>query len=295
MKKTETVIIDGRAIAKNLREEISQTTDDLITRSIIPKIAIIHIGEDPASLSYTKSIIKISSKLNIEVDVHNIEGTTTNAHVIQELKSLNEDKKIHGILIQEPIPSTLNRKEISLSISSFKDIDCMNPINLGGVMRGAFPFAPSTPLGVLKLLEYENIDTEGKHVVIVGRSNIVGKPLANLLLIKGKGGNATVTVCHSRTKDLPFFTKTADILIVAIGKPEFITGNMLKQGTAVIDVGINDKVDKDGKHKLVGDVDFNSVINIASYITPVPGGVGPVTTMMLLSNLIKAAGRVSKE
>lgn len=287
----KTIIIDGRAIANEIREELSHTTSDLIAKNIIPRMAVLHIGEDPSSLSYTKSIKKISSKLNIEVDIYTIEENTNDVHVIKEIKRLNDDKKIHGILIQEPIPSSFNREDILLSISPFKDIDCMNPINLGRVMRGEFPFAPSTPLGVLKVLEQENIDVEEKHVVIVGRSTIVGKPLANLLLIKGKGGNATVTVCHSKTRNLPFFTKMADVVVVAVGRPKLIKGDMLQQGAVVIDVGINDVIDKDGKHRLVGDVDFDSVIGIASYVTPVPGGVGPVTTLMLLSNLITAATR----
>lgn len=287
----KTIIIDGRAIANEIREELSHTTSDLIAKNIIPRMAVLHIGEDPASLSYTKSIKKISSKLNIEVDIYTIEETTNDVHVIKEIKRLNDDKKIYGILIQEPIPSSFNREDILLSISPFKDIDCMNPINLGRVMRGEFPFAPSTPLGVLKVLEQENIDVEEKHVVIVGRSTIVGKPLANLLLIKGKGGNATVTVCHSKTRNLPFFTKMADVVVVAVGRPKLIKGDMLQQGAVVIDVGINDEIDRDGKHRLVGDVDFDSVIGIASYVTPVPGGVGPVTTLMLLSNLITAATR----
>lgn len=287
----KTIIIDGRAIANEIREELSHTTSDLIAKNIIPRMAVLHIGEDPSSLSYTKSIKKISSKLNIEVDIYTIEETTNDVHVIKEIKRLNDDKKIHGILIQEPIPSSFNREDILLSISPFKDIDCMNPINLGRVMRGEFPFAPSTPLGVLKVLEQENIDVEEKHVVIVGRSTIVGKPLANLLLIKGKGGNATVTVCHSKTRNLPFFTKMADVVVVAVGRPKLIKGDMLQHGAVVIDVGINDVIDKDGKHRLVGDVDFDSVIGIASYVTPVPGGVGPVTTLMLLSNLITAATR----
>lgn len=287
----KTIIIDGRAIANEIREELSHTTSDLIAKNIIPRMAVLHIGEDPSSLSYTKSIKKISSKLNIEVDIYTIEENTNDVHVIKEIKRLNDDKKIHGILIQEPILSSFNREDILLSISPFKDIDCMNPINLGRVMRGEFPFAPSTPLGVLKVLEQENIDVEEKHVVIVGRSTIVGKPLANLLLIKGKGGNATVTVCHSKTRNLPFFTKMADVVVVAVGRPKLIKGDMLQQGAVVIDVGINDVIDKDGKHRLVGDVDFDSVIGIASYVTPVPGGVGPVTTLMLLSNLITAATR----
>lgn len=284
----KTIIIDGRAIANEIKEELSHTASDLIAKNIIPRMAVLHIGEDPASLSYTKSIKKISSKLNIEVDVYKIEKTTNDVHVIKEIKRLNDDKKIHGIIIQEPIPSSFNREDILLSISPYKDIDCMNPINLGRVMRGNFPFAPSTPLGVLKVIEQENIDVEGKHVVIVGRSSIVGKPLVNLLLIKAKGGNATVTVCHSKTRNLPFFTKMANVVVVAVGRPKLIKGDMVQQGAVVIDVGINDVIDKDGKHRLVGDVDFDSMIGIASYVTPVPGGVGPVTTLMLLSNLIKA-------
>ncbi len=284
----KTRIIDGRAIANEIKEDLLQETKDLIAENIIPRMAVLHIGEDPASLSYTKSIKRISTKLNIEVDVRKIEETADDAYVIDEIKNLNEDKNIHGILIQEPIPSSFNREKLLLSVSPLKDIDCMNPVNLGRVMKGKFLFAPSTPLGVLKILECENIDVEGKHIVIVGRSNIVGKPLANLLLIKGKNGNATVTVCHSKTRNLPFFTKMAEVLIVAIGNPGFIKCDMVKKGAVVIDVGINSVMDNEGKHKLVGDVDFEAVTGAVAYLTPVPGGVGPVTTMMLLSNLIKA-------
>jgi len=285
----ETIVINGRAIANAIREKLAVDVKNLASKNINPRMAVLHIGEDPASLSYTKSIQRISSKINIEVEVCKIEETTSSDFVIEKLKKLNENKKINGIIIQEPIPSHLKREDILSSISPFKDIDCMNPINLGRVMKGKFLFAPSTPLGVLKLLEYENINVEGKNVVIVGRSNIVGKPLANLLLIKGKGGNATVTVCHSRTRNLTSFTKMADIVVVAVGRPKLIEGNMVKPGSVVIDVGINDVLDSNGKHKLVGDVNFDSMKGIASYITPVPGGVGPVTTMMLLSNLIKSA------
>ncbi|TES92512.1 MAG: bifunctional methylenetetrahydrofolate dehydrogenase/methenyltetrahydrofolate cyclohydrolase [Candidatus Cloacimonadota bacterium] len=284
----KTRIIDGRAIANEIKEDLLQETKDLIAENIIPRMAVLHIGEDPASLSYTKSIKRISTKLNIEVDVRKIEETADDAYVIDEIKNLNEDKNIHGILIQEPIPSSFNREKLLLSVSPLKDIDCMNPVNLGRVMKGKFLFAPSTPLGVLKILECENIDVEGKHIVIVGRSNIVGKPLANLFLIKEKNGNATVTVCHSKTRNLPFFTKMAEVLIVAIGNPGFIKCDMVKKGAVVIDVGINSVMDNEGKHKLVGDVDFEAVTGAVAYLTPVPGGVGPVTTMMLLSNLIKA-------
>lgn len=292
----KTRIIDGKAIANEIKEDLLQETKELIAENIIPRMAVLHIGEDPASLSYTKSIKRISSKLNIEVDVRKIEETADDAYVIDEIKNLNEDKNIYGILIQEPIPSCFNREKLLLSVSPLKDIDCMNPVNLGRVMKGRFLFAPSTPLGVLKILECENIDVEGKHVVIVGRSNIVGKPLANLFLIKGKNGNATVTVCHSKTRNLPFFTKMAEVLIAAIGNPGFIKCNMVKKGAVVIDVGINSVMDNEGKHKLVGDVDFDAVTGTAAYLTPVPGGVGPVTTMMLLSNLIKAVrGKDSKE
>ncbi|MCK4576089.1 bifunctional methylenetetrahydrofolate dehydrogenase/methenyltetrahydrofolate cyclohydrolase [candidate division WOR-3 bacterium] len=282
------IIIDGRAIANKIKDELSQTIHGLIKNNVTPKMAVLHIGEDPASISYTKSINRVASKLNIDVDIKKIEDTTCDEKVIEEIKRLNEDRTIHGILIQEPIPPQFNRDNIMLSISPLKDIDCMNPVNLGGVMRGKFNFAPSTPLGVLKILAHEKINVEGKHVVIVGRSTIVGKPLANLLLIKGRGGNATVTVCHSKSSDLVHFVKMADIVIAAVGRAKLIKGDMVKQGAVVIDVGINSIIDNEGKHKLVGDVDFDTVAEVASYITPVPGGVGPVTTLMLLSNLIKA-------
>jgi methylenetetrahydrofolate dehydrogenase (NADP+)/methenyltetrahydrofolate cyclohydrolase len=283
-----TVIIDGKAIAQTIKENLSLKIQDLSEKHTTPKMNIIHIGEDPGSLSYTKSIQKISTKLGIEVEVKKIEESSTNEQVIEEIQRLNKNSSVHGILVQEPIPSQFNRDEILLALSPKKDIDCMNPINLGGVLRGKYTFAPSTPLGVIKILEHENIETEGKHIVIVGRSAIVGKPLANLLLIKGKGGNATVTVCHSRTRDVSAFTKSADIIVAAVGKPRFITRDMVSSGAVVIDVGINYVKNEGGKGKLIGDVDFDGVSGIASHITPVPGGVGPVTTLMLLTNLIKA-------
>jgi len=282
--------IDGKTIAREIRELLLQNSQKLAEKDIILKMAIIHIGDDPASLSYTKSIQRLSSKLNIGVEVYSFKANDDCDSVIGGIERIAQNKDIKGVIVQEPIPSNFNREEIVSRIPPSKDIDCMNPINLGRVLRGNYTFAPSTPLGVLKILEYENIDVNGKHVVIVGRSNIVGKPLANLLLIKGKGGNATVTVCHSRTRNLQDFTKQADILVVAIGKARFITGDMVKQGAIIIDVGINDFVNDEGKHKLVGDVDFDSMMGIASSITPVPGGVGPITTLMLLSNLLKTAG-----
>lgn len=282
------VIIDGKKIANTIKENLSLKIKELSEKNITPKMNVLHIGEDPGSLSYTKSIQKISSKLGIEVEVQKFDETASDAKIIEDIQRLNTDNSVHGILVQEPIPSQFNRDEILLAISPKKDIDCMNPINLGGVLRGNYTFAPSTPLGVIKILEHENIETEGKHIVIVGRSAIVGKPLANLLLMKGKSGNATVTVCHSRTKDVSFFTKTADIIVAAVGKPNFIKREMIDGGTVVIDVGINYVKNKEGKGKIVGDVDFDGVAEIASHITPVPGGVGPVTTLMLFTNLIKA-------
>lgn len=281
-------IIDGRAIAKSIKKDLSSRVDKLIKNNKTPRMAVLHIGKDPGSLSYTKSIKKTASSLNIDVQIQEMEKTADNEEVIQEIEKLNESNEIGGILIQEPVPDNFDRENIITTLSPVKDIDCMNPLNIGSIMRGEYTFAPSTPLGILKILDYENIDTEGKHVVIIGRSNIVGKPLANLLLIKKKRGNATVTVCHSRTPDITMFSKMADILIVAVGKAGFVKGNMVREGTVVIDVGINYVKDDAGKHKLTGDVDFDSVSGIASYLTPVPGGVGPVTTMMLLSNLVKA-------
>jgi methylenetetrahydrofolate dehydrogenase (NADP+)/methenyltetrahydrofolate cyclohydrolase len=281
-------IIDGRAIAKWIKKDLCSMVDKLIENNRHPRMAVLHIGKDPGSLSYTKSIKKTASTLNIDVQIYEMEKTVDTKEVIQKIEKLNQSSEIGGILIQEPIPDNFDRENIITTLSPVKDIDCMNPLNMGSIMRGEYTFAPSTPLGVLKILDYENIDTEGKHVVIIGRSNIVGKPLANLLLIKKSGGNATVTVCHSRTRDITTFSKMADILIVAIGNAGFVKGNMVKEGSVVIDVGINYVKDEEGKYTLTGDVDFDSVDGIASYLTPVPGGVGPVTTMMLLSNLIKA-------
>jgi methylenetetrahydrofolate dehydrogenase (NADP+)/methenyltetrahydrofolate cyclohydrolase len=284
----ETTIVDGRAIAKEIRTDLAAQTTAFHEKQITPQLAVIHVGEDPASLWYTKSIKKISSKLNIEVSVHMLPENADSTQVLKLLEDLKDDTAIHGIIIQEPIPAAIDKEAVLTALAPTKDIDCMNPINLGKLIRGTFPFAPSTPLAVLKILEHEDIDVEGKHVVIVGRSAIVGKPLANLLLLKAKGGNATVTVCHSRTSELTEHTKLADIIIVAVGKAGFLKADMVTQGTIVIDVGTNDVVDKEGKHILVGDVDFEGVKEKTSVITPVPGGVGPVTTLMLLSNLLSA-------
>ncbi len=285
-----TKIIDGRAIAKEIRQDLLQQIQKLALKNATLRLAIIHIGDNPASLSYTKSIQKLSAKLNVETEVHKFEENSDITAVFGEIRKVARNPGITGVIIQEPIPSSFKKEDIVMEIPSSKDIDCMNPVNLGKVLRGDYLFAPSTPLGVLKILDYENIEVQAKHTVIIGRSTIVGKPLANLLLIKGKGGNATVTVCHSRTSNLSEFTKAADILVVAIGKANFITGDMVKTGAVVIDVGINDFVNDEGKHKLTGDVDFDSMMGIASSITPVPGGVGPVTTLMLLFNLLKTAG-----
>jgi methylenetetrahydrofolate dehydrogenase (NADP+)/methenyltetrahydrofolate cyclohydrolase len=283
-----TTISDGRAIAKEIRMSLSAQTAVLQERGITPQLAVIHIGEDPASLWYTKSIKKIASKLNIEVSVHMLPETAASGEVLNLLDDLKNDIAVHGIIIQEPIPDTIDKEMVLASLAPMKDIDCMNPLNLGKLIRGTFPFAPSTPLGVLRILEHEEINVEGKHVVIVGRSAIVGKPLANLLLLKAKGGNATVTVCHSRTAEIAAHTRLADIIIVAVGQANFLKADMVTQGAVVIDVGTNDIVDHEGNHVLVGDVDFESVKEKTSIITPVPGGVGPVTTLMLFSNLLTA-------
>lgn len=283
-----TTIIDGKTIAKEIKSVVAQETARLSEQGITPHLAVVHIGEDPASIWYTNSIKKKSAKLNIEVSVHMLPETAGNQEVLKLLKDLDSDAATHGVIIQEPIPSGIDKEKLLQAIPPLKDIDCMNPINLGKLIRGDFQFAPSTPLGVLKILEHEGINVEGKHVVVVGRSAIVGKPLANLLLLKAKEGNATVTVCHSRTADIAAHTKIADIIIVAVGKAKLLQPDMVKQDAVVIDVGTNDVVDEDGKHTLVGDVDFEAVREVAGMITPVPGGVGPVTTLMLLTNLLTA-------
>ena len=273
-------IIDGKALAKKIRRNLKEECDELRSNNIIPKLAVIMVGDNPASKVYVRNKSKACEEVGIEYEEYLLDEGTTQEELINLIKKLNEDKTINGILLQSPIPHNLDINQAFKIIDCKKDVDGFTPSNVGKLSIGEDTFISCTPHGVIKMFEEYNIDLEGKNVVIIGRSNIVGKPLIQCCLNK----NATVTVCHSRTKNLEQYTKRADVLIAAIGKPKFITEDMVKEGATVIDIGINRG--EDGK--IVGDVDFENVEKIASYITPVPGGVGPMTIAMLMYNVIKA-------
>ena len=274
------VIIDGKALAKKIRENLKKECEELKQKGIIPKLAVIMVGDNPASKVYVKNKSKACEEIGINYEEYLLEENITQEQLIDLIQNLNKDKTVNGILLQSPIPDHLNINQAIKAITYSKDVDGFTPSSIGKLMIGEDTFISCTPYGVIKLFEEYNIDLPGKNVVILGRSNIVGKPLLQCCLNK----NATVTVCHSKTKDLVEYTKRADILIAAIGKSKFVKKEMLKDGVVVIDVGINRG--EDGK--LTGDVDFDEVEKIASYITPVPGGVGPMTIAMLMNNVIKA-------
>ena len=274
-------LIDGKALAKKIREELKEEVTELRKQGIIPKLAVIMVGDDKASAVYVRNKSKACNEIGIEFEEYLKDANITQEELIALIKELNNRKDVDGILLQSPIPKGLDIREAFNTIDASKDVDGFNPINVGKLSIGEDAFISCTPYGVVKMLEAYNIPVEGKRAVIIGRSNIVGKPLIQCLLNK----NATVTVCHSKTKNIDEITKQADILVAALGKPKFVTENMVKDGATVIDVGINRN--EDGK--LVGDVDFENVSKKASYITPVPGGVGPMTIAMLMYNVVKAA------
>lgn len=274
------IIIDGKTLAKKIRMELKEKCEELINKHIQPKLAVIMVGDNPASKVYVKNKSKACNEVGILYEEYLLEEDTTQEELIKLIKKLNEDKSINGILLQSPIPQHLDINEAFKAITYAKDVDGFTPSSVGKLCIGEDTFISCTPYGVMKMFEEYNIDLTGKNVVILGRSNIVGKPLIQCCLQK----HATVTVCHSKTKNLDEYTKQADIIISAIGKPKFVTSDMVKDGVIVIDVGIN----RDENGKLVGDVDFENVKEKASYITPVPGGVGPMTIAMLMNNVIKA-------
>ena len=274
-------LIDGKETAKKIRIGLKEEVDELKKNGINPKLAVIMVGDDKASAVYVRNKSKACEEIGIEFEEFLMDNTTTQKELISLINKLNNREDIHGILLQSPIPKGLDIREAFNTIDYRKDVDGFNPINVGKLSIGEDCFISCTPYGVIKLLEEYNISTEGKRAVIIGRSNIVGKPLIQCLLNK----NATVTVCHSKTMDLEKITKEADILIAALGKPKFVTEDMVKDGAVVIDVGIN----RNEEGKLVGDVDFENVSKKASYITPVPGGVGPMTIAMLMGNVVKSA------
>jgi len=284
-------IISGTEIAKQIREELKQEIAELKEKhNLVPGLVTVLVGEDPASQVYVGQEEKTSNALGIYSERHDLPAETTQQELLALVDKLNKDPKIHGILVQLPLPKHLNEEEVLYAIDPMKDVDGFHPVNVGKLMIGEPNYLPCTPAGIQQLLIRSNIETEGAEVVVVGRSNIVGKPIANILLQKAPGANATVTLCHTRTRDISFHTRRADIIIVAAGKPKAITADMVKEGVVVIDVGVNQVgTTPDGKRILAGDVDFDTVKEKAKAITPVPGGVGPMTITMLMKNTVKAA------
>lgn len=274
-------LINGKELAKEIRTNLKERVDELKKENIFPKLAVIMVGDDKASSVYVRNKSRACNEIGIEFEEYLKDANTTQKELIDLIKELNNRKDINGILLQSPIPKGLDIREAFNTIDYKKDVDGFNPINVGKLAIGEDSFVSCTPYGVIKMLEKYNIPVEGKRAVIIGRSNIVGKPLIQCLLRK----NATVTVCHSRTKNIKEITREADIIVAALGKAKFVTEDMVKDGAVIIDVGIN----RNEEGKLVGDVDFENVSKKASYITPVPGGVGPMTIAMLMNNVVKAA------
>jgi methylenetetrahydrofolate dehydrogenase (NADP+) / methenyltetrahydrofolate cyclohydrolase len=278
-------IIDGKEIAKAVRKEIGEEVQKLRDKNVIPGLAVVLVGDNQASRTYVTNKQKACKELGMHSVLIEYPASLSQDQLIEKIKELNEDAAIHGILVQLPLPEHIDESEIIETISPEKDVDGFHPINIGRMMTGQDAFLPCTPYGILEMLKFIGCDLEGKHVVVVGRSNIVGKPAGQLLLNK----NATVTYCHSRTKELAHYTKQADIIVVAVGKRNVITREHIKEGAIVIDVGMN----RDEEGKLCGDVAFQEVKEAASYITPVPGGVGPMTITMLMKNTVKSAQKAN--
>ena len=284
-------IISGTEIAKEIREELKQEIAELKEKhNLVPGLVTVLVGEDPGSQVYVGQKEKTSQALGIYSERYDLPADTTQEDLLALIDKLNKNPKIHGILVQLPLPKHLNETEVLYAIDPKKDVDGFHPVNVGKLMIGEPDYLPCTPHGIQQLLIRSGVKIEGAEVVIVGRSNIVGKPIANILLQKKEGANATVTVCHTRSKDMAFHTKRADILIVAAGRPKAITADMVKDGVVVIDVGVNQIGETpEGKRILSGDVDFEGVKEKAKAITPVPGGVGPMTITMLMMNTVRAA------
>ena len=284
-------ILDGTAIAKAIRQEVAAEVSRLRSKGRKPGLAAVLVGEDPASAVYVRSKGKACEEAGMHSVTIRLPADTPEVELLDTVDRLNADPEINGILVQLPLPKHINSEKVLRRIDPSKDVDGFHPVNVGKLVTGdKTAFRPATPYGVQQMLIRSGIETKGAHAVIVGRSNIVGKPMASLLIQQGPGGDATVTVCHSRTRDLPSVTRLADILIAAIGKPEFVTADMVRPGAVVIDVGINrvDDASRPRGYRLVGDVAYDSVAQIASAITPVPGGVGPMTIAMLPQNTLQA-------
>ena len=284
-------LIKGAEVAKQIRDELEKDIAELKAKhNVVPGLVTVLVGADPASQVYVGAKEKTSQELGIYSERYDLPAETTQEELLKLIDKLNKDPKINGILVQLPLPKHLNEEEVLYTIDPRKDVDGFHPVNVGKLMIGEPDYMPCTPAGIQQLLIRSGTQIEGAEVVIVGRSNIVGKPIANILLQKAPGANATVTICHTKTRDIALHTKRADILIVAAGKPKAVTGDMVKEGVVVIDVGVNQVgTTADGKRILEGDADFESVSQKARAITPVPGGVGPMTITMLMMNTVRAA------
>ncbi len=288
-------ILDGREFAAEVRSEVATTVLEMKSKhSVTPGLAVVLVGDDPASAVYVRSKEKAAIEAGIVFRGIILPADTPQADLLGIIRELNSDPIYHGILVQLPLPSQIDENAVIETINPEKDVDGLHPYNMGLLMAGRPRFSPATPAGIQQILIRSGNRPEGKHVVVCGRSNIVGKPIANMLMQRNADANATVTLCHTRTKDLPYITRQADILIAAVGQPLMITADMVKQGVVVIDVGVNRVEDSTRKrgYRLVGDVDFKAVAEKAKAITPVPGGVGPMTIAMLLRNTVDAARRV---
>ena len=284
-------IIDGKTIASDIKNEVRADVDELSRIGITPCLAAVLIGDDPASKTYVGNKRKACADVGIRSVLHTPQAGISESALLELIDELNNDPNVHGILVQLPLPQHISPQKVIEAISPSKDVDGFHPTNLGKLVIGLDTFKSCTPAGIAELIVRSGHSIEGKHVVIIGRSNIVGKPMMNILVQKAKHANATVTVCHSRSRDLPSLTRQGDIVIAAIGQPCFVTREMVKPGAIVVDVGINQVEDLSlpKGYKLVGDVDFDAVKHVASAITPVPGGVGPMTVAMLMVNTAKAA------
>ncbi|HNY21533.1 MAG TPA: tetrahydrofolate dehydrogenase/cyclohydrolase catalytic domain-containing protein [Treponemataceae bacterium] len=288
------VVIDGFAVAASVRARVAESVAGLKSRGIKPCLAVVLVGEDPASVSYVTGKEKALAEVGMDDRSIRLPASTTESDLLTVIAGLNADPTVHGILVQLPLPKHIDEARVIMAIDPAKDVDGFHPVNVGNMVIDRPCFLPCTPHGVLVLLREAGIQTKGAHAVVVGRSNIVGKPLS--ILLARKDCNATVTVCHTGTKDLPSYTRQADILIAAVGKPRVITADMIKPGAAVIDVGVNRVEDSSAKKgfRLVGDVDFVPACEVASFITPVPRGVGPMTIAMLMENTLLAASRTER-
>lgn len=289
--------IDGKQISAEIRSEVAAEVVRLKAAGVEPGLAVILVGDNPASVSYVTAKERACVEVGIRSFPIRMAADTSEEVLLAEIERLNQDPAVHGILVQLPLPKHIDESAVIRSISPEKDVDGFHPISLGKMVLGEDTFLPCTPHGIIQLLIRSGVETSGKHVVVVGRSNIVGKPVANLLIQKAAGANATVTICHTGTKDMASFTRQADILIVAAGRPNTVTADMVKPGVVVIDVGVNrieDATKKNG-FRLVGDVDFPAISEIADKITPVPGGVGPMTIAMLMANTAKSAANTLKK